>query len=713
MRPVRHVVPVAALLAMIPGSALAQDICPKGCPFPTIQAAVDSVKVGDTQRFDVAGVTLRENVVVADRTVRLFGEAAATPTYAPADPDQPVFTVTNGKLVLNTFVLDADFTRGIDATDSEIDLTTGALFGRGLAGPGAIVRVSGGELALLEVTARDGTASGRGGIVYAENAEVSIIASNFDGGSALDGGCLAVRADQPHTLSLLGVVFRQCTATFDGGAMRVEGPVTVDGAGVSMQAGTARRGGGLAALGGATLTLATSELTGNSAFQGGGAAYVDGSSLTLSGAALASNTAPTGGAVQVAGGTLALDVVGFAGNEAFDNGGAVFLQGSTIDSIDAAYLRNGALGGRGGGLYLGSGSTVVRQVRSTFCRNQAGLGGGAYTALDDDSTWSNVRFIDNDALLEGGGLSHFGDGTLTLSFANFLGNSAGQGSGAALLAEGAVHLDDTLVAWSTGATAAVARDGGSVSRGRTAWFANDEGDLAGLPPNDPDALFGDPLLDRYTPGTPCEVVQDWPGISSALRDAGRSDEVFEDLDGTRADLGAYGGPDAPADVWEIDRDDDGFAQIDDCDDGNDQVYPGAADSPYDGLDADCRRDDDYDADGDGFQAIDYGGVDCDDADPAIYPDAPEDPAIDVDMNCDDVLDADLDGVLREEDCDDGDPSVYPGAPEDDGPVDRDCDGFSDGPRIFQLTTCATGPAVPGAGWLAGLVALIARRRAEP
>jgi hypothetical protein len=46
--------------------------------------------------------------------------------------------------------------------------------------------------------------------------------------------------------------------------------------------------------------------------------------------------------------------------------------------------------------------------------------------------------------------------------------------------------------------------------------------------------------------------------------------------------------------------------------------------PYDGIDADCFRDSDYDVDGDGFFHASRGStlVDCDDVEPSIHPRQP-------------------------------------------------------------------------------------------
>ena len=141
------------------------------------------------------------------------------------------------------------------------------------------------------------------------------------------------------------------------------------------------------------------------------------------------------------------------------------------------------------------------------------------------------------------------------------------------------------------------------------------------------------------------------------------------------------------------------------------IYPGALDTWYDGVDSNCDRLDDFDQDGDGFVPTEYvqiqtldlvetgllSGGDCSDLMADIHP-AMEEVAMDgVDSDCDGkelcLRDQDLDGygdgellatedfscegyglTMLDGDCNPGNPDIYPNRDELCDGVDSNCDG---------------------------------------
>ena len=207
---------------------------------------------------------------------------------------------------------------------------------------------------------------------------------------------------------------------------------------------------------------------------------------------------------------------------------------------------------------------------------------------------------------------------------------------------------------------------------------------------------------------------------------------------TKGSLGAPDGADL-SDGRNTDDDNDGVTADTDCDDDNDQVFPGAVER-CDGIDNNCDGlvdDDDPaldtstaetwfgDSDSDGHGDMNdrvlaceaplgtvLSGADCDDANSNISPDATEvcdgidnncdgaidddDPALDLSSRDTWFLDTDDDGfgdadsvvescarpegaVDNDLDCDDDNPAVNPDATEvcDDDNIDEDCNGVAD------------------------------------
>jgi len=388
---------------------------------------------------------------------------------------------------------------------------------------------------------------------------------------------------------------------------------------------------------GADANFATLFTADTQAGSGAGSVNIEGGSAIFTDSSIEGASGTRGGGIRIAGdANVAATDIAFADNEA-PEGGHVRLESGTLSMV-----RSTAIGGDaqyGGVFWQGGGSADIR----------------------------NAAWDDNHALQAGAAI-YQQEGGLEVAFSTFTRMASAQGT-SAHNGPAAATYNGVIIADTQGPALAVSPQSTVSYREGLIWAVDAAEAIEGTPTYDPNEVFAPPRFADADAGDYALTA-----ISAGL-DLGVDDEL--DPDGTAADAGMYGGGTA----WALpDRDGDGFVHGRDCVDVNADIHEGAVDVFYDGIDANCDYESDYDQDGDGFDATLYAGGDCDDTNAAIYPDAVESGGDAIDVDCDgfDYPDSDADGWPADLDCDDGAADVAPDAEDDwyDG-IDSDCAGNDD------------------------------------
>ncbi|MFH1466771.1 MAG: right-handed parallel beta-helix repeat-containing protein [Pseudomonadota bacterium] len=595
-----------------------------------------------------------------------------------------------------------------------------------------------------------------GGAIYFGAAALTLDAATITGHHAASGG--AVYVTSAGTLSISSSTLTENVADELGGAVYTGAGATIRGAFLDRnEAGS--EGGALYSEAG-RVTLSGSRMQANVAGGAGGGMSLHAGSLSITSSGLRDNTSAQGGGVCLAGGGVAglaavVAYSAFTDNSAEGAGGGLYLDSLASAQVYETELSGNSSGGRGGGLYVLQ-VPALQAYALDVHGNEALEGGGLYLASVGGSAWGlelagnaafgagggavlatpaaaftvrNSRVWENSAS-QGGGLYLATDpaGLFTILNADIAANTGG---GLWLASAAGSGVVNTIVASNTGVglgsddadhTGALAYDlvwgNGTDWGGVLASRAGQDGNLSADPRYTALLANGDPGDDSLLLGS-----------LSPARDAG--DPTLFDLDGSRSDMGSYGG----AGAEDGDDDGDGVARsAGDCDDGQAGVHPGATEVIYNGMDDDCdpaTADDDLDGDGYGI------ATDCDDDDASIHPGAEDTPDDGIDQDCDGAdgeapddtgdtgdtggvppNDRDGDGYPPPEDCNDLEPDANPGMAEscDDG-IDNDCDGYVDasdgdcGGHEASCSGCAQGGrgAAGAAALLLGLIGLAWRR----
>jgi hypothetical protein len=257
----------------------------------------------------------------------------------------------------------------------------------------------------------------------------------------------------------------------------------------------------------------------------GGGMYIDYSSPMVKNCLFINNSAGAGGGLAVWHEcTPTLINCIFIANSTTGAGGALCFQHSGPTLISCMILGNTA-GSNGGGMWTLNNYDTPKLTNCVFSGNATMSSGGAISNAGVSSSpnpnppvLTNCTFNDNSAALSGGGLYNTGGNDATVNSCIFWANTdAGGADESAQIHTSSLTpaVDYTCVQGLTGAL------GGTGNIGDDPWFVDADGsdDIVGTEDDDVHLLEGSPCIDTGHP---------------ALE--------YQDIDGSRNDMGAYGGP---------------------------------------------------------------------------------------------------------------------------------------------------------------------------
>ena len=306
----------------------------------------------------------------------------------------------------------------------------GAIYNEG------ILTVEGGSFTGNSAAPADGndvTVSNVGGAIYnADDAELSINGTRFEGNTAAIAGAVNNQYDSSHITGITNAVFVNNTASLSaGGALRNQGKIDSI-AGTTFEGNTAGNGGALWNGAGGTITSITdTTFTGNESTNpavGGGAITNAGEITKINATTFTDNSAAgDGGAiynVKSGGGkaSITLSNTTFTGNTADGNGGAIYNGGDLTFSGNNTFSGNTAAEGKdiynAGTITVADGTTTLGSGL-TQVGGQITVTGGTL----DMASGSSLSFDTSSALTINGGTFVADFGQLLTDYNNANGNN--------------------------------------------------------------------------------------------------------------------------------------------------------------------------------------------------------------------------------------------------------------------------------------------------
>ncbi len=395
----------------------------------SIQAAIDDAPSGAV--LNICAGVYEERLVITGKALTLRGPDGAAATIIDAGASGRVLDVNNapgvGVTVRTLTLRNGSATGpggGVRCRSSQLTITSSVIANSQASGGGGL-SASGCALTVTGTRFENNDGNSRlGGGAWVSGSSGQIRTSTFEGNRAEQGGGVAVVGG---TLSLRNSLISNNTAAVRGGGLYLASNADVIRTRVLDNASD-WIGGGVFVFQNAP-TISESTISGNTSVNDGGGIYVHQSGVRLLDNTIAGNVAQDdGGGARVFESQARLERNVIEDNQSGDGGGGIrlsHLQSALIDNV----VRNNSSGNIGGGIELDNDSSSVRG--GLVSGNTASIGGGiAITRAPlNGCLVQGVDVVGNDAD-EGGGL-YVADNyvPVTMRLLTIEGNQASRGAG--------------------------------------------------------------------------------------------------------------------------------------------------------------------------------------------------------------------------------------------------------------------------------------------